>query len=173
MFHLLDEPAPYRDSLAKSISGLADMLLACSLCGNIEAKKQSEKSLCSICADSRRDRKRIALVESAIDLRAIERTRLYNGLYFVLAGPVTPSGDIMLNAERLKALAERVAKESTEEIIIATSPTTEGDATMRYVEKTLAPLNVKLTRLARGLAKGVDLEYVDEDTLREALSGRH
>jgi len=172
VFYLLDIPANMRNELAKGIAGLADLLLTCSRCGNIEAERDLSDLLCSICLNLNRDQKRIAVVEEVIDLRAIERTHIYNGLYHVLAGNIIGKRGAIADVIPVKKLIARIRKESPEEVIIATSPTYEGDATGRYIERELAPLGVKITRLARGLSKGVDLEYVDEETLCEALAGR-
>jgi len=173
VFHLLNESEAFRKDLAAGITNLADLLLACTRCGNIESRNAAAKSLCSICANASRDQKRIAVVEEVVDLRALERTRTYQGIYHVLAGNIGAKKDAVLNTAPVKRLLARVKEESPEEIILATNPTYEGDTTARYLERELAALDVKVTRLARGLAKGVDLEYVDEETLKEALAGRH
>lgn len=172
VFHLLNAPAEFRKLLADAVAGISDLLLTCTRCGNIEAKHESAGGICSICANKKRDRAHIAVVESAIDLRAIERTRSYNGLYHVLGGSLTPKRDAGETETRMKKLVSRVREEKPEEIIIATSPTYEGDFTARLLEKELREFRVKITRLARGLAKGVDIEYVDDETLQEALAGR-
>lgn len=159
--------------LAKHILEISDMLLTCSRCGNIEAKKNTDGSECSICSDPKRDKKRIAVVEEVVDLGAVERAKAYNGLYHVLAGNLSAKKEPEAYAARVKKLILRVRKEIPEEIIIATSPTYDGDTMARHLERELMPLGIKITRLARGLSRGVDIEYVDEETLHEALTGRH
>ena len=215
VFYLLKEPVEFRQALAGSIASVADALLDCTRCGNIEGKKWSpdqklsdtpppttsadvingaesrteshrlgatvrgslvrgdDDALCSICKDKKRDATRIAVVVDVTDLGAIERTRAYTGLYHVLGESLDTKLGVERVAQSVKKLALRIAKETPQEIIIATDPTYEGDLTARYLERELAPLNVRITHLGRGLAKGVDLEYVDEETLREALAGRH
>ena len=137
----------------------------CSRCFNI-----SEDSLCSICKDSKRDQKTICVVEEPLDVISIERTNTYRGVYHVLGGVLhatekTP--DL-----KIQELINRIGSEKTEEVILATNPTTEGDATAFYLKRKLQPLNIKITRLGRGLSTGADLEYADEITLSEALTNR-
>lgn len=173
VFYLLKETPDFRNGLAKDVAKLSELLLACARCGNIEAKKDADKNLCSICADEKRNQKNIAVVEDVMDLRALEQTRTYNGVYHVLSGPVVGRRGAVVDLAPVKKLINRVKQENPTEVIIATSPTYEGDATARYLARELLPLGTHVTHLARGLAKGVDLEYVDEETLKEALAGRH
>lgn len=179
VFHLLGEPPEYRARLAEGITKVAESLATCARCRNIEELlpdaadgKSRKEHLCSICRDEKRDQKRIAVVESVTDLRALEKSKAYTGLYHVLGGSIVAAKSVRADVLRLKELIRRAKDEKPDEVIIATSPTTEGDATMRLVERELKNIPAKITRLARGLAKGVDIEYVDEDTLREALTGR-
>ncbi|MDP3963042.1 MAG: recombination mediator RecR [bacterium] len=174
VFYLLNEPEAARADLAGAVVDIASLIITCRRCGNIESKEHADNNACSICTDKKRDQERIAIVETVTDLRAIERTRTYGGLYHVLGGGIGASKSTEMDVSRAKQCIERIVREKPTEVIIATSPTYEGDATARYLERELPPKmpGTKLTRLARGLSKGVDLEYVDDETLREALAGR-
>lgn len=140
-------------------------LSICKKCFNI-----AEGELCEFCKDSKRDQHSICVVEEPLDIISIERTRAYNGLYHVLGG-VIQVGD---TGEDLKIpqLIDRIEKENITEVILATNPTTEGDATALYLKRKIQPLSTKVTRLGRGLSTGADLEYADELTLSEALTNR-
>lgn len=149
---------------AENLLEIKDMQ-TCSRCYNI-----SEDTLCSICKDSKRDQKTICVVEEPLDVISIERTNTFRGIYHVLGGVLhatekTP--DL-----KIQELINRIGSEKTEEVILATNPTTEGDATAFYLKRKLQPLNIKITRLGRGLSTGADLEYADEITLSEALTNR-
>jgi len=149
---------------AENLLEIKDMQ-TCSRCYNI-----SEDTLCSICKDSKRDQKTICVVEEPLDVISIERTNTFRGIYHVLGGVLhatekTP--DL-----KIQELINRIGQEKTEEVILATNPTTEGDATAFYLKRKLQPLNIKITRLGRGLSTGADLEYADEITLSEALTNR-
>lgn len=156
---------------AEKIRDFADNLLEiknmriCHKCFNI-----AEGELCEFCKDSKRDQHSICVVEEPLDIISIERTKAYQGLYHVLGG-VIQVGD---TGEDLKInqLLDRIEKEKTKEVILATNPTTEGDATALYLKRKMTPLGVKITRLGRGLSTGADLEYADELTLSEALTNR-
>lgn len=130
--------------------------------------------MCPTCLDEKRDRARICVVEGNRDLQSLEKTREYRGLYHVLGGVISPLDGRGPDSLRLKELYSRVknARPKIEEVIIATSPTTEGDATALYIEQILKPLGVKTTRLGRGLATGIELEYADDITLINALKNR-
>ena len=175
VFYMLGESTEFRASLAQGITDIADALLTCVRCGNIEAKKDAEANTCSICRNTKRNTKQIAVVEDVTSLRALEQTHTYSGLYHVLGKVFNTKGEEPETVQ-VKKFIKRINDEHPDEIIIATSPTYEGDATARYLERELTALQqesaFKITRLARGLAKGVDIEYVDEETLREALTGR-
>lgn len=177
VFHILREAPEYRRRLAEQITQIADLLLTCRQCGNIEEKAnragEEEEALCHICENPKRDRGRIMVVERVTDLRAIENSRVYEGVYHVLGGAIITAEGVVADALRVEKLLQRLGGGAVEEVIIAANPTFEGDATARYLERVLREAGVKVTRLARGLAKGVDLEYVDDDTLREAVLGRH
>jgi len=155
-------------ALAKALDEFNKKIKKCADCGNI-----SEQNLCPICLDPRRNKKIICVVESASDILAIEKTSQYKGLYHVLEGLISPHRHLLPENLRLKHLADRLKNQKDiEEIIIATNPTTEGDATALYMAKYLENYKVKITRLARGLPTGGELEYMDETTLTNALAGR-
>lgn len=137
----------------------------CKRCFNI-----AEGELCEYCKDSKRDQESICVVEEPLDIISLERTKAYKGLYHVLGG-VLQVGDTGADL-KINELLSRIEKEQTKEVILATNPTTEGDATALYLKRKLEPLNVKITRLGRGLSTGADLEYADEITLSEALTNR-
>ena len=153
---------------SESLLGIKNNLRHCQKCGNI-----SEKEMCEICLDQNRDQKTICVVEDALDVIAIERARKYSGLYHVLGGVLEPlkngSGSSNL---KIAELEKRVRKEKPEEVILAMNPTTEGDATALYVARILKNYEVKVTRLARGLSTGSDIEYADELTLGSAILNR-
>ena len=137
----------------------------CKRCFNI-----AESELCEYCKDTRRDQHSICVVEEPLDIISLERTKAYSGLYHVLGG-VIQVGDS--GAElKIPELISRIENEEITEVILATNPTTEGDATALYLKRKMQPLNVKITRLGRGLSTGADLEYADELTLSEALTNR-
>jgi recombination protein RecR len=154
--------------------GLSDALKAlkaetrfCSVCGNITVADP-----CSVCTDPRRDGRIVAVVEEPLDLLALERTGSYLGLYHVLNGAISPVNGIGPDDLRIKELVTRTQEGKILEVIIATNPGQEGDATAMYIQRELANKGVKITRLARGLPVGGDLEYVDSVTLTRALQGR-
>jgi len=136
----------------------------------------AEKAICEVCSDKRRNQNLIAVVEDTLDVLAIEQTGKYEGLYHVLGGVISPIDGIGPENLKIAELVERVKKlkeQSTDiELILATNPSLEGDATVMYIQKLLRPLNVKLSRLARGIPVGGDLEYTDESTLTDALNYR-
>ncbi len=155
---------------------LADALLAlqtatgmCTQCFNIT---MADQPLCDICSDSRRDPGLICVVEEAMDVLALERTAGYNGHYHVLQGVLSPIEGIGPDELKIKPLLERVKQGNIREIILATNPSMEGDATALYLRQQLASLGVRTTRLARGLPMGGDLEYADQSTILRALAGR-
>ncbi len=151
----------------QSLAEFKSNLRYCEQCFNI-----SEENLCTICQDRSRDKKIICVVEEPLDIIAIEKTKKYRGLYHVLGGTL----GIIKNTEKqnlkLDELKERILKEEVQEVILALNPTTEGDTTALYIAKFLKPLTVKVTRLARGLSTGGDIEYVDEITLSSAIINR-
>lgn len=154
------------DDFAKTLGELKRNISYCKQCFNI-----SENGLCAICRDSRRDSKTICVVEEPLDIIAIEKTRRMQGLYHVLGGTINISTD-KDNQLKIKELIARLKNNGVEEVIIATNPTTEGEATALYIARLIKPLNIKITRLARGLPTGGDIEYADEQTLSGAIEGR-
>ncbi len=168
-FYLLrDQAAPLRETLADAIRGLGEVTY-CKECFNFAAPGED---LCPICADPARDPTLICVVEEPLDVLSIERTGIYRGRYHVLHGALSPIEGIGPEDLKIKELLERIRREQVREVIIATNPSMEGDATAMYLHRLIAPLGVKVTRLARGLPVGGDLEYADQNTLRDALVER-
>jgi len=168
VFHLANQPKEYNSALLAALQEFNKKIKNCARCGNI-----SEYEICPICQDPRRNQAELCIVESASDIIPLEKTGQYRGLYHILGGLISPHRHIMPENLRIKQLTERIKKsKEIEEMIIATNPTTEGDATALYLAKTLEPFKLKITRLARGLPTGGELEYMDETTLTNALSGR-
>ena len=140
----------------------------CKLCQNL-----TDKEFCLVCSNSNRNKSVICVVENPRDVMAFERTGEYNGLYHVLHGVISPMDGIGPDEIRIKELLARVGENETEEVIMATNPTVEGEATAMYISKLLSPLGIKVTRLAYGIPVGADLQYADETTLGRALAGRN
>ena len=153
--------------LSGAIRDAKARLHRCKCCQNF-----TESDLCSICSSPKRDRSLICVVESPRDVTAIERTREYNGMYHVLHGLISPMDGIGADQLCVKELLARLGTGEVKEVIMATSPTVEGEATAMYLAKLVKPLGVKATRLAYGLPVGSSLEYADETTLYRAISGR-
>jgi recombination protein RecR len=151
---------------SETLKNLKTNLGSCKRCFNL-----SEGDLCEICKDQKRNQKTICVVEEPLDIIAIERTKKYDGIYHVLGGVIEPGKNGNSNL-RFDELEKRVSNEKIEEVILATNPTTEGDATALYIARFLKPLNIKTTRLARGLSTGGDIEYADEITLGSAILNR-
>lgn len=151
---------------SETLKSLKINLRFCKKCWNI-----SEDDLCEICKDKKRDQKTVCVVEEPLDIIAIERTKKYTGLYHVLGGVIEPGKNGESNL-KLSELEKRVREEKIEEIVLATNPTTEGDATALYIIRLLKPSGIKSTRLARGLSTGGDIEYADEITLGSAILNR-
>lgn len=166
-YHLLNMPAADADAFIASIRLARDTIHECAVCHNL-----ADSDLCPVCSQPDRDKTTICVVEDPRDLAAFERTREYNGTYHVLHGVLSPMKGIGPEQLRVKELLSRVAKEDIAEIIMATNPTVEGEATAMYLGKLLRPFGVKLTRLAYGIPMGGDLEYADDVTLRRSLEGR-
>ena len=168
-FHLLRSPAEQAQSLAEALGDLHARTTFCSLCHNI-----TETDPCAICQDDARDRSLICVVEEPLDVLAIERTRDYLGLYHVLHGTLSPVEGIGPDELHIADLAPRLKGDiPVREIIIATNPNMEGEATAMYIARQLAGTGVLVSRLARGLPMGGDLEYADQVTLSRALAGRN
>lgn len=166
-FYLLRAPDDYSLSLAAALTNLKAQTRFCSNCYNITVDDP-----CAICASRERGTDTIAVVEEPLDLMALERTGVYRGKYHVLHGAISPVSGIGPDDLKIRELVARVEKGEAREVIIATNPGMEGDATAMYLQRELAGTGVKLTRLARGLPTGGDLEYVDSVTLMQALEGR-
>ncbi len=166
-YYLLRVPEEEARALAEAILEMKRRILLCSRCFNI-----TEVDPCPICTDEERDRSRICVVEQPLDVIALERTGRYRGLYHVLHGAISPVEGIGPEELRIRELLTRVRLQPVEEVILATNPSLEGDATAMYLAQQLIPLGVRVTRLAYGLPMGGDLEYADEVTLSRALEGR-
>ncbi len=166
-FNLLRRSDEELALLSDAILKLKKDTQICKLCFNI-----SEKELCEFCSSPKRDKTMICIVEEAMNIPAIEKTRQYNGLYHVLGGVIRPHEGIGPDDLKIKELIERIKNNGIKEIIIATNPNTEGETTALYLSKLLSKSKIKITRLARGLSTGSDLEYADEITISNALSGR-
>ncbi len=166
-YHLLRMPADQARALADAINQVKDRVRLCSVCYNV-----TESDPCEICSSAARDRNVICVVEEPLDVLALERTGTYGGVYHVLHGALSPVDGIGPAELKIDALVRRVQAGPTREVILATNPNVEGEATASYIARLLAPTSVKLTRLARGLPVGGDLEYADDVTLRRALEGR-
>jgi recombination protein RecR len=166
-FHLLRVDRQRAESLAQAIGDVKARIGYCERCYNI-----AEGSLCAICSSSRRDASVICVVESALDVLAIERTSEFNGLYFVLHGVISPIDGIGPDQIHVPQLLDRTREEGVVEVIVATDADIEGEATAVYLQRALAPLGITVTRPAHGLPVGGDLEYADELTLARAMAGR-
>jgi len=166
-FYLLRAADEQAKALAEALTQLKERITFCSECYNI-----SESSTCAICEDLSRDRGPLCVVEEPLDVMALERARGYQGLYHVLQGVISPMEGIEPDDLRIPELVERVRKGHFREVILATNPSLEGEATAMYIHRQLAPLGVRITRLARGLPVGGDLEYADAVTLIRAIEGR-
>ncbi len=168
-FFLLKAPDDLVQQLASSLTNLKSATGVCPLCFNITLSGQE---LCEICSDNGRADGTICVVEDPLDVLALERTGGFHGRYHVLQGVLSPIEGIGPDDLKIKPLVERVQSGEAREIIVATNPSMEGDATALYLQQQLNPLGVRVTRLARGLPVGGDLEYADQNTLLRALSGR-
>jgi len=176
VFYLLKTPKEEREEFIKLISNLSKEVKLCSFCFK---PFQGKGFLCEICSDTKRDRNKICIIEKEIDLDAIEKTKRYKGLYFVLGGTVSllkKTPEKIRLSELIKRIEDPISyhlfNANIKEIILATNPTSEGDATALFLERKLKHLNRKVTKLGRGLPTGSELEYADEDTIGEALERR-
>ena len=169
-FYLLSVSQEDAQGLAESITAMRQKVQFCEICGNV-----CEKSPCTICADPRRDRTKICVVQEPKDIMSIERTHEYRGVYHVLGGAIDPMSNIGPQDLKIAELLDRLKKDENKdvaEIIFALNPDIEGEATTTYLSRLLAPTQITLTQLASGLPMGSDLEYADEITLGRALAGR-
>ena len=166
-FHILQTPSFDVKRLAELLSEVRERVRFCEICGNV-----AEQERCAICRDPRRNAALICVVEDAKDVAAIERTREFRGLYHVLGGAISPIDGIGPDDLRIQQLMTRLADGTVAEVIIATDPNLEGEATATYLSRLLVPMGIRTTRLASGLPVGGDLEYADEVTLGRAFEGR-
>jgi len=166
-FHIIQSDRVNVSRLAEVLKTVKERVKFCTTCGNI-----SEEELCRICRDPRRDNTSICVVEESKDVIAIEKTREFKGKYHVLGGAISPIDGIGPENLRIRELMQRLAETEIAEVIIATDPNLEGEATATYLTRLIKPLGVKVSRLASGLPVGGDLEYADEVTLGRAFEGR-
>ncbi|MCH8195023.1 MAG: recombination protein RecR [Chloroflexi bacterium] len=166
-YHLIRTSTEDAEALAQAIADIKQQVVFCARCQNI-----TDVDPCAICADARRDQTKVCVVEQPLDILALERTRSYNGLYHVLHGAISPIDGVGPGDLKVQELVERLQNHGVEELILATNPSLQGEATATYVQRQIAGLGLKITRLARGLPSGADLEYADDVTLTRALEGR-
>jgi recombination protein RecR len=166
-FYLLQADDDQAQKLAQVLNEVKERVRFCEICGNV-----TEETQCNICRDVRRNRTAICVVEESKDVQAIERTREFRGLYHVLGGAISPIEGIGPDQLRIKELMSRLSDTAIQEVIIATDPNLEGEATATYLTRMLSPLGITVSRLASGLPVGGDLEYADEVTLGRAFEGR-
>lgn len=166
-FHILQTESFDVSKLAELLTVVREKVKFCEICGNI-----SEQNLCSVCRDPRRNPALICVVEEPKDVVAIERTREFRGFYHVLGGAISPIDGVGPDDLNIRRLMQRLADGTVTEVIIATDPNLEGEATATYLSRLLVPMGIRTTRLASGLPVGGDLEYADEVTLGRAFEGR-
>jgi recombination protein RecR len=166
-YYLLRAPEEQAKELAEAILSVRQKTKLCSVCFNV-----TDTDPCSICRSDQRDRDKICIVEQPQDILALEHTGIYNGLYHVLHGAISPTEGVRADDVRIKELLERLKGGSVDEVILATNPNLEGETTAMYLNRLISPLGIKVTRLARGLPFGTELEYADDVTLTQAIEGR-
>jgi len=168
-FYIINQPEERAASLSRAITDAKQNIKYCGVCCNI-----TEQDPCAVCANVKRDKSTVMVVEDPRDMAAYERTNEYKGLYHILHGAISPMNGVGPNDLKIKELLSRLKAETLNEIILATNPDVEGEATAMYIYKLIKPLerNVKITRIARGVPVGGDIEYADGVTLSRALSGR-
>jgi recombination protein RecR len=166
-FHILEAGPEYASALASAVTGVVRDVRCCSVCQTL-----TDQDPCAICRNERRDGRLICVVEGVPDLVAIERTREFSGRYHVLHGALSPLDGVGPSDLKIRELLVRLEREPAEEVVVATNPDVEGEATALYLVKLLKPLGVKVTRIAQGVPMGGDLEYADQVTLARALAGR-
>ncbi|MBN2434435.1 MAG: recombination protein RecR [Spirochaetes bacterium] len=167
-FHILEMNETSVNRLLGTITALRDNVRECTICGGI-----SDTDICSICSNTARNRRIICVVEDKKSVLTIEKTGTFNGLYHILGGVISPLDGIGPENIRFSELRRRCESEDIEEVIMATNPTIEGDATVLYCVKLLKPLNIKVMRLARGLPVGADIDFTDIATISKSMSERH
>ncbi len=166
-FHILKQPLSEIERLTKAILELKENIVFCEICGGI-----SDAAVCSICSDQNRDKSIICVVEEARDIITIEKSNWYHGLYHVLKGVISPLDGIGPEELNISSFLDRCRNEDINEVIIATNPTIEGDATTLYLAKELKPMGVKVMRIAHGLPVGSNIEFADSATIIKSLEGR-
>ncbi|HEX5435775.1 MAG TPA: recombination mediator RecR [Gemmatimonadaceae bacterium] len=166
-YHLLTQPPDRSRRLARLLGDLAERVHRCSVCANL-----TEEDPCAICGDPRRDHEMLCVVEEASDIGAIERAGEFRGVYHVLGGRLSPLDGVGPDDLTMERLVDRVASGAVREVIIATNPSLEGEATALYVQRRVAPLGPVVSRIARGIPVGGDLEYADGVTIAQALTAR-
>ncbi|MGD0116179.1 MAG: recombination mediator RecR [Dehalococcoidia bacterium] len=167
-YYLLRAPSDEARALAEAILEVKEKIVLCSICQNI-----TDADPCGVCRDDQRDQSKICVVEEPLDILALERTGSYKGLYHVLHGVISPMDGIGPDELKVRELLARLKSPAeVREVIMATNPNLEGEATAMYLTRLIAPLGIRVTRLARGLPVGADLEYADDVTLTRALEGR-
>ena len=166
-YHLLRAPEEQAQLLAEAILSVKQEITLCSTCFNV-----TDANPCLVCRSEERDRSKICIVEQPQDILALEHTRVYNGLYHVLHGAISPTEGVGTEDIRINELLERLKNSPVNEVILATNPTLEGEQTALYLNRLISPLGIKVTRLARGLPFGTELEYADDVTLTRAIEGR-
>lgn len=166
-FHILKAPGDEAQRLARAIVTVRERVRPCEVCGNL-----TEATPCAICANPRRDAATVCVVEEASDIMAIERTGEYRGMYHVLGGRLSPLDGIGPGELNVQQLVRRVGQGAISEVVLATNPSVEGEATAQYLRALIGPLGIRVTRIARGLPVGGDLEYADGVTIAEALTHR-
>jgi len=166
-YHLLRAPEEQARLLAEAILSVKQEITLCSICFNV-----TDSDPCPICRSEERDRSKICIVEQPQDILALEHTRIYKGLYHVLHGAISPTEGVGANDVRIKEFMNRLQGSSVNEVILATNPNLEGEQTAMYLNKLISPLGIRVTRLARGLPFGTELEYADDVTLTRAIEGR-
>lgn len=167
-FYLLKKPDLDVELFSEAVAGLKKGVVFCSVCHNM-----AEKDPCDVCSDSARDRSLLCVVEEPLDAQALDATGAYKGLYHILGGVLNPLDGIGPENLNIDSLMQRLKTGGIQEVIIATNPSLEGETTAMHLQKLIKPLNIKMTRLARGLPIGGDLEYADEITITRALQGRN
>lgn len=166
-FFVLESPKSYAEEMADTLIKAKEKVKFCSKCYNI-----TENDPCDICSNSKRDESTICVVENVKDVIAMEKTHEYRGLYHVLHGSISPMNNITAGDIKIKELLSRLSDDVVKEVILATNPTVEGEATAMYISRLIKPLGIEVTRIAHGIPVGGDLEYTDEITLIKAMEGR-
>ena len=166
-FYILESPREIAEEMSKVLVKAKDNVKFCSTCFNL-----TEKDPCDICSDKKRDDSVICVVENVKDVVALEKTHEYRGLYHVLHGAISPMNNVTAGDIKIKELLSRLADDKIQEVILATNPTVEGEATAMYISRLIKPLGIKVSQIGHGVPVGGDLEYTDEITLIKALEGR-